>query len=753
MNISAAENTSRRWPRITWARASIAAFFILLWIGSSWWFFGDIGKSRDDYTWVVRIPETGTFNWIEMWTIPSFWRPLSLVLVRHMLTVFWDHPWINHLISALAHALVAWCLWQVLRSVTRPRIAAMSAAIFLVFPLSFDVVYWPAAVPTSLSTATVLGIFAVCLNDARRPGPLWKPLSMIALLAAATPCFNEQPATVLPLIPLLYFAFEGRRLKKPRTWTRPLLLSATCGGLCLAYVLLLAATASPGQRGSTGRYTPVEQLAERTWTTAEQAAQMFVGPPMRDMIIGGAAVGWEQITHLAGILWLVATAIAGLGALCFISNSKANPAKAIQQDNSPRKPAWFALVALTAFVLGWLPFILVQTGPLEPRHAYFPQAMLIILVAVLADSAVARLGHLRLARYGNTCILWFTGAAIIFSAVSLIGFQSVFRTRSQIDVQQVANIMQALPNPPSGSVLVILNESQRASNTGRKYFDRAVMPPWRFDHVSTAVIRHAYGRSDLYAKHAGSLRWVPPDSVTPSDWTTNLSNGPRWWPQHLGGGVLEQQIISWDRIYPIMIDNNGQVRLANELRIEKQNLQDFLLPLAHVDQVTNETQSASHPLSYSVQEIPPATTQEQTRWKWTTSNEPVQVKRVSAWGKPHNALTLQAAKLAHPRSKINLEITANTRPVQLAFRTTIPQRSLQTLKDADITLTWTLHGLPEPESGQITLDRKTITNKKGWIPLIISIPQSDSDLSLQINATTSSPAPVPILITPGRPFN
>ncbi|MEO1280023.1 MAG: hypothetical protein AAFV77_13770, partial [Planctomycetota bacterium] len=71
----------------------------MLFVLAGVFFAGDIGKTRDDYTWAVNDPATGAIAVVDLWRLPLFWRPLSLVLVRHVVSLTWDAPAIANVLA------------------------------------------------------------------------------------------------------------------------------------------------------------------------------------------------------------------------------------------------------------------------------------------------------------------------------------------------------------------------------------------------------------------------------------------------------------------------------------------------------------------------------------------------------------------------------------------------------------------------------------------------------------------------------
>jgi hypothetical protein len=75
------------------------------------------------------------------------------------------------------------------------------------------------------------------------------------------------------------------------------------------------------------------------------------------------------------------------------------------------------------------------------------------------------------------------------------------------------------------------------------------------DHMATAVLRHQYHRDDIYAKHRFSIAFgAPASEFSARGWTVELSDGPAW-----DGGKLPPDLIEWDRLLVLRIEDDGSV--------------------------------------------------------------------------------------------------------------------------------------------------------------------------------------------------
>lgn len=241
-------------PRSLLSRAP-AAFAVVLWFASTFFFLGDTGKHSDDYGVVMRDPATGAINlshhpWVR-W--PYFWRPLHLAHASAINTISWDHPWIGHLELAVAHGLVAWMLMGLLtRLGVRRPISYAAALLFMACPLIAEAVLWTSA---SCNAISCLFLFRT-LELVRRQGagpPTHIRTLWIALLSFITACWYEPGAAALAAVPFVYLAARARTIEpalaRASPWRGALRCTIAAGFGCLLYATLLLITAPPKTRG------------------------------------------------------------------------------------------------------------------------------------------------------------------------------------------------------------------------------------------------------------------------------------------------------------------------------------------------------------------------------------------------------------------------------------------------------------------------------------------------------------------------
>ncbi|GIW74847.1 MAG: hypothetical protein KatS3mg103_1369 [Phycisphaerales bacterium] len=519
-----------------------------LWVLAGAFYAGDIGKTRDDYTWAVNDPATGRVALVDLWRLPLFWRPLSLITVRHLVSLTWSAPWIANLLTALSHLLLVVVFWRWLCSLGFGLGAAVAAMLLLTLPAGYDVMHWPAAMPTAL--AGMLLLAGGWLVRGRPTPARWAAMGGAAFAAA---CFNEQATAcmaALALLPAAWSARIGQGLAEGVRWV------VAIGSASVLYVLLVAATAPPGHRGGMGSLVGMDDWPPRAGSAVAGAWDQLFGPSGVDLVLGGVQVG-VGVLGLGGFSVLAASLLLGLWWVWSARPEPACPGAMHGSRGCPAgrvRPGVLVLVGLAWLGLGLVPFVIVRTGPIEARHVYLPAMGLLL----------AMLGGLRWVRgvmpgvsAGLACRLAASVGVLVAGvcSVSLVGIQTTLRVRWQMDVAEAAAIARVFPSPPAEGVVLIARAAWREADTGRPRYDRRFWSAWQMDHIATAVLRHQYGRKDLYAKHRFAVAFgVDAETVGQAGWTTELSDGPAW-----DGGRLAARSIPWDRLVALTIEADGTV--------------------------------------------------------------------------------------------------------------------------------------------------------------------------------------------------
>lgn len=551
--------------RLTGGLALLAAC-VALWVLAGAFYAGDIGKTRDDYTWAVNDPVTGHVAIADLWRLPLFWRPISLILVRHLVSLTWEAPWIANLLTAASHGALVFVLWRWLRTLGFALGAGAAAMVFLTLPMAFDVMHWPAAMPTALAglCAIVVAWLAVSLPGLGRKTTA---VSSIAVLTFIACCLNEQAAAcmgALALLPMAATHAFRRRVAAAIT------TALAVGAPSIGYIGLVVLTAPGNHRGGASTLVSPAYWSKRGSTVFEGTWSQLFGPHGRDLTLGGIEAGLPSLVGVVGIALLAVAVAAGLA---WVWRSVLPVASRCRMPALP----WLAFVGLAWFVLGLVPFVVVQTGPIEARHVYLPVVGL-LLVALVACEAIGRTLPDRIARVvgavlASLAVLWSCAAA-----VSLVGIQTTLRERYHMDMAEARAIAALYPDPAPGSVLVIARAAWREAETGRRHYDRRFWSAWQMDHMATAVLRQEYERDDIFAKHRFSIAFGAPASEFCADgWTVGLSDGPAW-----NGGRLPPSLIEWDRLLVLRIEDDGSVVPIDRLALLRQEQPAEVVPLPAV---------------------------------------------------------------------------------------------------------------------------------------------------------------------------
>ena len=535
---------------------------LLLFVLAGVFFGGDIGKTRDDYTWAVNDPATGAIAVADLWRLPLFWRPLSLVLVRHVVSLTWDAPAIANLLAALSYLGLCVATWRWVRGLGFVLGAGAITALLLTLPMAFDVMHWPAAIPTALAGIIVVLVAHRVMRSPKREVRPWPRLGMACVVFAAC-CFNEQAVACLGGVALAPMCAN----LPPRTrLRRSALLALAIGVPSALYVLLVAVTSPSTNRGGVSTLLPLGDWFGRTATVGEQTWSQLGGVHGRDLTLRGIEVGLANLGML-GFLVLALAVLSG----CFWA------IRTWVVHASDDRPATGMAVSVGVgwFALGLVPFIVVKTGPIEARHVVLPAiGLLIACVAVLElASRGLPVRVASVARRGTTCLVLLIAGA---GAVSLVGIQATLKDRYRLDLQEARAIAELFPDPQPGAVILVARSPWRAADTGRRQYDRRFWSAWQMDHIATAVLRHQYGRGDIFAKHRFSMAFgVAAEDISEQGWTTGLSDGPAW-----DGGKLPPSEIAWDRILAVRFEPDGTAVPIDTLRFvrDRQVIDTIALP-------------------------------------------------------------------------------------------------------------------------------------------------------------------------------
>ncbi|MFG0282975.1 MAG: hypothetical protein ACF8R7_01005, partial [Phycisphaerales bacterium JB039] len=274
------------------------------------------------------------------------------------------------------------------------------------------------------------------------------------------------------------------------------------------------------------------------------------------------AAEWHTLDDVAGGAWQTATSALAetparalaigsaifLGALCWIPLQ----ARCGGDRAAGVRPRYGWLLALGAVITiaPWVPIGLFNYW-LNPRLCYVPALGLAILVAcagsLLRDALAAwapRLAPLANA-LGATALL---SACLIFATISL-GIQKSLQIRARRDIDQMNQLRQLWPDPPSGAVFVPIRIERPPHRSGGDRLDDMMWPAMATFWSARWIVRLSYRRSDLDAAHT---TW-PETAILDADQSTVAARG---------AGRPD-----WDRVIPFQIDAAGVVTPVTRIRI------------------------------------------------------------------------------------------------------------------------------------------------------------------------------------------
>lgn len=545
--MSGQTSSSGRWA---WLFPVVLFAFATLYFGgrAGWW--------TDDYWLNQRHPVTGA---IEALTIDRgfFLRPLFYIVAPAVITLFWESQWPAHLIQILLHGAVVLAAFRLMVFLGATRRAAGAAAmLFMVYPASFETLFWVAALPTTLACLLMMGVLLLMVRFAWGQVGWWAAAVMAATVGAMC-CLNEQPAAGIAAMPLVYWAAlaspRGRdappRIGKDHL-ARAMIPTVCCGVAALVYAtLVLTDRNKPANARSTTLVT-LDQLDTRTVSFLDVLWRRLV---LKNFGAGAFRTGWEAVTAAGWMsaLWgaaLLVTAV--LWARWWIASPEAPPRTPVRR-----------MLALGAvfFITGWLPILVFAAYEPDSRTRYWPCIGAAIMVAG-AGTALAR----RAAAWKPAVrAIWAAAliAVLIPSAVMLIGTQVAFRNRHAKDLGTGEQLRRLVPDPIPLTFFQPMTVQETAVRTGSPVFDLHFRSAWEFPWTSPKFIMSVYRRTDVrcgYYRH-----WTPGRPVIGADETgVHYADrlGPAF-PPIEGSGSR----VSWERLVPFIIDRDGVVRLVTRV--------------------------------------------------------------------------------------------------------------------------------------------------------------------------------------------
>lgn len=702
------------------------AFPVLLWAFATY-YYPDLGKWEDDYVNAAHNHDTGEYKLDAfagyLWDhLRDPYRPLCHALNTAKATLLQHYDWINHFINVATHALATWLVWWFFRRFARGWHApAAAAVIFLVFPLGHQVILCSSGQPTSLATVTFLLIAAIYMKFARREWGWFSVLPM-AVLTYTLPMWQEQPATTLLVLPLLYLAACPRTERWGVRILRCLTPVFVSGMTMLAYVVRWQMAPKAGLKGGPGSWLSLEEIPDKVVQVVRRVVEYY---RMEDILSAGFPLGWERIGSLVGFTWIVLLAVSLYG---WWRQWHARPIRAEVHDDAPgaRAKALGIIFAVSAIVLAWLPLFLQRWVTVESRMCYYPLVHMLLIAVILLDTVAGWLNRLP---FGARAFKMSLGVGVVWSglylAICFVGIQSLYLQRHRLDMDQLAQLRSLVPDPKPYTVFVPLDVRDQPARTGRVWFDHTVRGVFEMDWVVTPVLRQTYKMGPLFGTHF--IRWLPTplrdadgssiryeiDRDLDRYFTLRFEHAP-------AGGVR----IPWQNMIPFVVDQEGRVHLVSIVHVDQggKGTFDVTCPRAvdalRKNKLPERTFTLENPDAF-------AGMPELTGWRWVETGEPAKIDQITNWGK----VTAPCIGMHSPyagqteRRAIATELASSSTPSRIYFRAGFGQWDLENREWGDgVEVRWYLEGQRDNPLCNLHISPEQIAKRKRWIPVSLEIP-------------------------------
>lgn len=564
-------------------RLALWAFPIVLWLVATIGLGGSLGKSTDDYSTNLRDPVSNSLahGFKPFAEYSYFWRPAHVWLIHALQSYGYEYDRLIHATSAVVHGVVSFLLFLLIRRCSKSAIAAGAAAmLFLVLPIHHEALYFTSTISTMIAAALLLWLaFAVARDASLSPSDRrWWHIAAMAVISLAIPFFYEQAGACVIALPLLWLAStepSANRLT-PRSFARPLVITALTAAMQGAMLLALLGTAPGGRRGSGASIRPIGEWADSWMAAAARLLDLLAGHRATSLIGGG--LGLAPTSIMASVLWVWLVPL-GLTALAFMLTvwRYSTAYSAEPQNRTTRLRLLLVAFGLIAAAAALVPPALVTGQGVPPRLTYIPTLALAIALGGVIALATSALG-----RHGRRMTL-IVGAPVlatvaISGALTLMGVQVWYQSRARSDVAIARQLQRLIPEPPSETIFVPVRIEHTTTRSGDVLFDRLRHGAFETIWSATALARQTYRRRDVWA--AGWNPWRQPVIDSPSTFGVRLNDRFVIWapfpPAQPHGTVLP-----WARLIPFSVDERGRVRLVRQMVLHGQDQprQVFEVPL------------------------------------------------------------------------------------------------------------------------------------------------------------------------------
>lgn len=780
---SEAEDPLRQPGRTLWTRAGVswtvaawALFPLAAWLVGILWFGGDLGRTTDDYSVNFRDPVSGEmpspFNpWARY---PFFWRPLHIAMCFGLGSLFAEHWRILMVFCALTHGLACVAVYALFRAGTRhPGPAAAGALSLLLHPMNYEVAFWFCSISAAIATALWCLYALWCCGLVRRAaGP--RPLELLGLaaLGLAIPCFYEQPASGVLALPLVLLAAWLPARDGPgfaRALARAILLCTVAGVMNIVYIVLLRMTAPESVRGGSNSFVTADRLTDRVSEVARSVSWQLFGERMSLTARGAWQTGIETLATPVGIAALAALAILALvwSWAWWIGDERPVVGEGGQGQPAPaaarRASARLALIAAGAvlFLGAFVPIAMMARQNVEPRTLYFPLVGLGLILAQTLDIALGALpatGRAGLiGRAARSLVAAAVGATVIAGCICCVGIQAWCHARSHRDADVARRLAELIPEPPPNAVYVPLALDSGVTDTGIKLFDRLRPPAFGTTWSATALMQQTVKRRDVVAAAVNPWARYPYDRFTRRGFWYALKLDSRA-SDPAGAGDL----ITWDRVIPFIIEDDGRVRLVRQIEIERsdERLEMFSVPAVQAAIRAGTARGAATTITLTDGADPPA---EILRgWKWTDpaggpAAADVAMARLSSRGTNREGVWMHPSYQGAARAAMQVGIAPHGTGRTLRFRvTTPPEDYLRFAGAAPVTVHIELFASADAgapiAAASLELTRELADRETRWAPVDIALPALDAQAVLRVRvvgARVAGAPHAPVWITPG----
>jgi hypothetical protein len=547
-----------------WVRLLALCFPVGLFVVATFALRGDIGFWSDDFYHNRRaldgsVPAIAFTRAWPFWPLALdkgfFIRPLYYQLVPALTTVLWERAWIAHLIQVVCYAGVIVLFWRLKLTLGVARSVARPLALLLLFcPTYFEVVYWVSALPTVLAAGAMIGVFLLIVTFARKERGWWRVVLAGAGVFGVC-CLNEQPASAVAGVPLLYWAALPARQQflSKRHAARAVVMGLACGVPIVIYAALLTTTALPGARGAAGSFVPAEELPARIAGFGELMAKGLV---MRGFAPGAWRLGMELVGS-----WAIACAVLGMLGVAWIV--RRDPVRAPELDGSRPRPVPLMLFGAVMFGAGWVPAIAMRVADPDSRLRYWPCLGLAIVLGAACTFASRRSGIAIGGRAGAGVLMLRAALVLILSwwTVIHVGIQSAYRTRWLRDCSEASQLRALIPNPPAATQFAPVDVQGTGVETGVPGFDQYFQSVWRYPWTTNRFAQQIFGREDVSCVYF-LRRNVPIRGANERGLLYHSFGKPRYAQQDDQGWV-----VPWGRVLPFVVDADGKVKLVTTVVI------------------------------------------------------------------------------------------------------------------------------------------------------------------------------------------